>query len=113
MSHDATRSLRKSASSPFTLCLLASAALVLSASPVAAHVQRLTTNFTPLNAGAPLDKVGLNPSASAQVFYNHDDETLRVLIRGTGFEAGIPHVAHFHGNLVNPMTTGSGALDSV
>lgn len=91
--------------------LLAGAALTF-ALPAAAHVQTFSTNFVALNAGAPLQKVGLNPTASAHVFYNHDDDTLRVMIQGTGFEPGIPHVAHIHGNLVNPMTTGSGARDS-
>lgn len=92
--------------------LVVGAAAVTMASPAAAHVQTFSTNFTALNAGAPLNKVGLNPTASAQFFYNHDDETFRVKVFGTGFEAGIPHVAHIHGNLVNPMTSGSGALDA-
>lgn len=91
--------------------LLAGSALTL-ATPAAAHLQTFSTNFVALNAGAPLQKVGLDPTASAQVFYNHDDDTLRVRVQGTGFEPGIPHVAHIHGNLVNPMTSGSGALDS-
>jgi hypothetical protein len=92
--------------------LLAGAGLILISGPAAAHPQQFHTTFTALNKDAPLDKVGLNPSASAQVTYNHDNDSLHVVIMGTGFEPGIPHVAHIHGNLVNPMTTGSGALDS-
>ena len=92
--------------------LLASAALILASGAAVAHPQQFHTTFTALNKNAPLNKVGLNPSASAQVTYNHDDDSLHVVIMGTGFEPGIPHVAHIHGNLVNPMTTGSGALDS-
>lgn len=94
--------------------LVASTVMVglLAFAPVSAHPQKFTTIFTPLNAGAPLDTVGLHPSASAQLLYNHDTDILRVQIKGSGFEPGIPHVAHIHGNLVNPMTTGSGALDS-
>ena len=85
---------------------------LLIASPADATVQLFSTTFTPLNAGAPLNQVGLNPSATATVSYDHDTEMLNVQILGSGFEAGIPHVAHIHGNLVNPMTSGSGALDS-
>lgn len=92
--------------------LAATAALMLTSGPAAAHPQQFHTNFTALNKNAPLNKVGLNPHASAQVTYNHDDDSLHVVIQGTGFEPGIPHVAHIHGNLVSPMTTGSGALDS-
>lgn len=92
--------------------LLAGIALGAATSASAAHITSYQTTFTALNAGAPLDKVGLNPTANAQVFFNSNNSTLRVLVQGSGFEAGIPHVAHFHGNLVNPMTTGSGALDS-
>jgi len=92
--------------------VLAGAAIGLATSAEAAQVLGYRTSFTALNAGAPLDKVGLNPTANAQVLFNRDNNTLRVLVQGSGFEAGIPHVAHFHGNLVNPMTSGSGALDS-
>ena len=95
------------------LFLLGSGALgILISNAASAHPQTFTTTFTPLNAGAPLSKVGLNPSATAQVNYNHDTDLLHVQIQGSGFEPGIPHVAHIHGNLVNPMTSGSGALDS-
>jgi len=54
----------------------------------------------------------LNPSVTGQLIYDHATEMLTVNIQGTGFEAGIPHVAHIHGNLVNPNVSGSGALDS-
>lgn len=102
--------MRFDAVTPLRLAGVGLAALC--AMPALAHPQTFATNFTALNAGAPLSKVGLNPTAAARVTYNHDDDSLRVLINGTGFEPGIPHVAHIHGNLVNPMTTGSGALDS-
>lgn len=90
------------------------AALLAASAPSAA--QTYTTTFTPLNGSVQNQQAvghpGLNPSATATVTYNNAAQTLNVNIQGTGFEAGIPHVAHIHGNLVNPMTSGSGALDS-
>lgn len=98
---------------PKQYLLVGSGALALLMSSSAfAHLQTFTTSFTALNAGAPLNVVGLNPLATGQVSYNHDTDILRIQIQGSGFEPGIPHVGHIHGNLVNPMTTGSGTLDS-
>jgi hypothetical protein len=91
----------------------ASLALLGSYNTAAAVPITYGTTFTALNAGAPLPgKLGLNPSASAQITYDHATEMLTVHVQGTGFEPGIPHVAHIHGNLVNPSVSGSGALDS-
>jgi hypothetical protein len=92
---------------------LAAAMAISAAAPASAHNQVFTTTFTPLNAGAPLNQVGLNPSATGRITYNHDNETLNVRVMGSGFEPGIPHVAHIHGNLVNPAISGSGALNSM
>ncbi len=78
----------------------------------AAHELLFSTTFTPLNAGAPINKLGINPSATAQLSLNPETLFLNVMIQGTGFEPGIPHVAHIHGNLVDPTRSGSGALDS-
>lgn len=84
--------------------------------PAAAAFQVYTTTFTPLNGSAQnqaaVGHPGLNPTATATVTFDDVLKTLNVMVQGTGFEAGIPHVAHFHGNLVNPMTSGSGARDS-
>lgn len=81
-----------------------------------ASVEIYTTTFTPINAGAipyaHTSAPGLNPSATATLTYDNLARSLNVQIQGTGFEPGFEHVAHIHGNLVNPTVPGSGNLDS-
>ena len=99
---------------PLRIALAASICIV--AVPAGAAVEIYTTTFTPINAGgipyAGTNAPGLNPSATATLTYDNSAQTLNVLIQGTGFEPGFEHVAHIHGNLVNPMVPGSGNLDS-
>jgi hypothetical protein len=92
--------------------LMIGVAFGLTSAADAAHIMNYTTDFVAFNSGAPLSKVGLNPTASGRLTYDKAENLLRVRIQGSGFEPGIPHVGHIHGNLVNPMVTGSGALDS-
>ncbi len=98
------------------VAILAATTALSFASPAQAVVEIYTTTFTALNAGAipfaGTDAPGLNPSATATLAYDNVAQTLNVQIMGTGFEPGFEHVAHIHGNLVDPMTPGSGNLDS-
>lgn len=114
MSHGSRTGIRRSRKLTILAGLLASGLSITS--PAMAAVQLFTTTFTDLNGSAQnqaaVGHTGLTPTATGQVSYDAATQMLSVLIQGTGFEPGIPHVAHIHGNLVNPMTSGSGALDS-
>lgn len=100
---------------PLATALVATACFGL-ASPAQATVEVYTTTFTPINAGAipyvGTNAPGLDPTATAILSYDNLAQTLNVQIQGTGFEPGFEHVAHIHGNLVDPTTPGSGNLNS-
>jgi len=106
-----------------SLAIAALAATALTALPATATILTWQATLAQLNSLAQVDAgngdapilpgfVGSTASGTATATYDTETMMFSIRVEVAGMEAGIPHLAHIHGSLVDPMTPGSGALDS-